>query len=185
MVIEPLTATHAGIFGNMSAFRKILHEMRLVWRDVAINGAVGSPFVSPLFRWRILKLLGYEIGNARIRNRVWIGSRNIRIGNGTFISDRVVFDTHARIDIGENVDIAMDARFITSTHESSESARRAGRAYSLPITVGDGAWIGAGAMVLPGVTIGERTIVAAGAVVHRDCLPDSVYAGVPATLKSH
>ncbi len=114
---------------------------------------------------------------------MWFGGRNIRIGSGTFISDRVVFDTHSHISIGKNVAIAMDARFITSTHESSSSERRAGPAYSLPITVGDGAWIGAGAMILPGVTIGARTIIAAGAVVHRDCLPDAVYAGVPAVLK--
>jgi maltose O-acetyltransferase len=51
----------------------------------------------------------------------------------------------------------------------------------IPVTIEDGCWIGANATVLPGVRIAGGTVIAAGAVVTRDCEPNSLYAGVPAT----
>ncbi|WP_247602466.1 DapH/DapD/GlmU-related protein [Gordonia rubripertincta] len=52
-----------------------------------------------------------------------------------------------------------------------------------PIVVGDYCWIGAGAIILPGVVVGEGCIISAGAVVIRDCEPNGLYAGVPAIRK--
>jgi len=49
--------------------------------------------------------------------------------------------------------------------------------------IGDGAWIGARVIILPGVTVGAGAVIAAGSVVTSDCAPDSLYAGVPAQLK--
>jgi acetyltransferase-like isoleucine patch superfamily enzyme len=51
-----------------------------------------------------------------------------------------------------------------------------------PITVEDGAWIGARAMIMPGVTVGAGATIAAGAVVTRDCVAGGTYAGIPARL---
>lgn len=109
-----------------------------------------------------------------------MGNGNIEIGDGTFINYNVWMNTAARIKIGRNCNIAMRVSFITSTHEIGSVDRRAGQNVSKPITVGNGVWIGANAVILPGVTINDGCIVAAGAVVNRDCEPNSLYAGVPA-----
>ncbi|WJH37282.1 hypothetical protein N6H14_05985 [Paenibacillus sp. CC-CFT747] len=58
--------------------------------------------------------------------------------------------------------------------------KRAGAPIGLPIVIGDGVWIGTRATVLPGVRIGDGSVIAAGAVVTKDCAPHGIYAGTPA-----
>jgi acetyltransferase-like isoleucine patch superfamily enzyme len=70
---------------------------------------------------------------------------------------------------------------LTSTHEPGDHENRRGRYTTAPVTIGAGSWIGARATIMPGVTIGEGVTVGAGSVVTRDCEPDGLYAGVPAT----
>ncbi len=69
---------------------------------------------------------------------------------------------------------------LTSTHEIDENGQAARMPVARPVHVGDRCWLGARVTVLPGVTIGEGTIVGAGAVVTEDCKPGAVYVGVPA-----
>ena len=71
---------------------------------------------------------------------------------------------------------------ITGTHHLGEEYQRAGVETALPITVGDGAWIGANCTILPGVTIGRGAVVAAGSVVTKSIGDNEMYAGVPAKL---
>lgn len=124
---------------------------------------------------------GVSLGaGSRVCPHCFLGNGNIEIGDGTFINYNVWMNTAARIKIGRNCNIAMRVSFITSTHEIGSVDRRAGQNVSKPITVGNGVWIGANAVILPGVTINDGCIVAAGAVVNRDCEPNSLYAGVPA-----
>ena len=83
--------------------------------------------------------------------------------------------------IGRNVMIAMNVTLASSSHEvSKNSSHRAGQGYSKPITVEDGAWIGAGVIILPGITIGSGCVIGAGSVVTKDTEKDSLYVGVPA-----
>nr|WP_243895920.1 acyltransferase [Paenibacillus sp. F411] len=70
--------------------------------------------------------------------------------------------------------------FCTDTHEIGTSDERGGERKLLPIKVDDGCWIGARVTILPGVTVGQGCIIAAGAVVTKDCEPNGLYAGVPA-----
>ncbi|WP_281250869.1 acyltransferase [Sinomonas mesophila] len=72
---------------------------------------------------------------------------------------------------------------MTGTHDIGPSDRRASEPtrYS-PVRIGKGAWLGAGVVVQPGVSIGEGCVVAAGAVVTKDLDPNGLYAGVPAKL---
>ena len=92
----------------------------------------------------------------------------------------VVIDNHAAVAVGERAHIAPGVYLGTSTHEPGDSTQRAGRVTSSPITIGAGAWIGARAIILPGVNIGPGAVIAAGAVVTKDCGADTLYAGVPA-----
>ena len=106
---------------------------------------------------------------------------NIVIGKNVTINYNCTFLDTARITIGDNTGIAPDCHFITADHPRDPVERRSrSRVRGLPITIGKDCWIGANATILPGVTIGDRSIIGAGAVVTKDVPPDSVYVGNPA-----
>ena len=85
----------------------------------------------------------------------------------------------ARVTFGDNVFIAPNCGFYTAGHPIDSERRNAGLEYAYPITVGDNVWFGAGVHVMPGVTIGNDVVIAAGSVVTKD-IPDRVIAaGVP------
>ncbi|MFJ5963055.1 DapH/DapD/GlmU-related protein [Pseudarthrobacter oxydans] len=149
-------------------------------RDLILNTVIASSAFPRPLRWGALRAYGLKVEKSRISPGVWFGSHRVTIGAGTFINYGCMFNTSAPVTIGRNCDIGMRVTFVTSSHRIGSRERRAGAATSAPITVGDGVWIGAAAVVLPGVTIGEGVIVAAGAVVTSDCAPNGVYAGVPA-----
>ena len=107
----------------------------------------------------------------------------IMIGDDVYINHDCYFDAEADITIGAHTSIADHVRFVTATHEIGRHDSRAGAHHGKQIVVGAGCWIGSGVVILPGVVVGAGCIVAAGAVVNRDCAPDALYAGVPATLK--
>jgi len=68
-------------------------------------------------------------------------------------------------------------------HEVGPADQRAGKRVDRPIRIGDGTWIATRAVVLAGVTIGRGCVIAAGAVVTRDCEPHGLYAGAPAARR--
>jgi len=108
-------------------------------------------------------------------------SGRITIGERTFLGHNVMFlSGDANILIGNDVDVAPGVLFAAGTHEiDMVGPRTAGRAFSKPIVVQDGVWIGANSTVLGGVTIGRKALVASGSLVNRDVPPYSVVAGVP------
>lgn len=158
--------------------------MRKLWagvgRDLLLNTAIASPVVPTALRWVLLRAAGMRVERCGVASRVWFGSRRMTVGRGTFIGYGSMFDTFAPIAIGRDCAIAMQTTFVTSTHQLAGPAKRAGAIETRPIVVGDGVWIGARSTILPGVTIGDGAVVAAGAVVTRDCEPNTLYAGVPA-----
>lgn len=95
-----------------------------------------------------------------------------RIGLRNFICSQTV--------IGDNVLIGPYVRIISDTHEIGGPQKRAATNKWLPISIGDGTWIGAGATILGGVTIGAGCIIAAGAVVVKDVPANTSVGGVPA-----
>jgi maltose O-acetyltransferase len=152
-------------------------------RDVVLNGILAWPAIPNSVRWRLLRSYGLDVARSSISPSVWFGSRRVTIGEGSFVNIGCLFSTHERITLGRNVFLAMRVTISTSTHEVGPAGKRAGALRTAPVTIGDGVWIGANATILPGVTIGEGTIVAAGSVVTSDCEPNSLYAGVPAVKK--
>jgi maltose O-acetyltransferase len=106
----------------------------------------------------------------------------ISIGDRTFVNvDAVMLDV-APITIGAACQIATRVQLLTATHPVDPEPRRVGWEYGAPITIADNVWLGGGAIVLPGVTIGQDTVVGAGAVVTRDLPAGVVAAGVPARV---
>jgi maltose O-acetyltransferase len=108
--------------------------------------------------------------------------RHIRIGARTFANFGLIALDVAPITIGDDVQIGTNVQLITPTHPVDPQQRRDKWEAAKPITVEDNVWLGSGAIVLPGVTIGANTVVGAGAVVTRD-LPANVLAvGNPARV---
>jgi maltose O-acetyltransferase len=107
-------------------------------------------------------------------------SDNLRIGRHCFINVGCVFDASNGIEIGDGVALGQQVLMTTNSHASDHPDRRAGALTPQPIRVGDGAWIAARAVLLPGVTVGEGAVVTAGAVVTRSVPPHTMAGGVPA-----
>lgn len=160
----------------------IRHQWPGLWRDVVLNRVIASPLVPISLRWRLLRAYGMDVQHSRISPDVWFGSRRVTIGADTFINYRCFLNTSAAITIGSRCDIGMGVLFATSSHELGDPTRRAGAPTADPIVVGDAAWIGGGSILLPGVTVGEGAVVAAGSVVTRDVPPHTLAAGSPARV---
>src|SRR4051812_20361035 len=106
----------------------------------------------------------------------------IRIGSRSFVNFNCTMLDGAPISVGDECLLASGVQLITATHPVDPAARRAAKEQALPVAIGDGVWLGAGAIVCPGVSIGENTVVGAGSVVTRD-LPAGVVAyGNPARV---
>jgi maltose O-acetyltransferase len=104
------------------------------------------------------------------------------IGSGGFVNFGLVALDVAPIHIGDDVQIGPYVQLLTPTHPLDPGLRRAKWEAAEPIAIGDNVWLGGGAIVLPGVTIGADTVVGAGAVVTSD-LPAGVLAlGTPARV---
>jgi maltose O-acetyltransferase len=106
----------------------------------------------------------------------------IRIGDRTFANFGLIALDVAAITIGDDVQIGPNVQLLTPTHPLEAELRRAKWEAARPITIGSNVWLGGGVIVLPGVEIGENTIVGAGAVVTRSLPPDVVAVGNPARI---
>lgn len=105
---------------------------------------------------------------------------NIHLGSGVYMNAGCVILDSAPVWIGDGTLIGPGAQLICAEHHKDTGKRRAGIEIALPVTLGRDVWIGAGAIVMPGVTIAEGAIVAAGAVVTRDVAAGDIVKGVPA-----
>jgi acetyltransferase-like isoleucine patch superfamily enzyme len=105
------------------------------------------------------------------------------MGDSVDIGENVIIRGGGGITVGSRVLIAAGAAIVSVGHPIRPP--RWGVTIGNPIVIGDEVWIGINAVVLPGVTIGEGAIVAAGAVVTKDVPPYSIVAGVPAKVIKH
>lgn len=160
-----------------------LREPFFLW---VANSLPSNLAIDAQWRARLLALAGVQLEkNLRIFAPVEIkpsgAACRIWIGNGTFINSGVRFcaEPPATITIGKRVEIGPRCSFETRTHSVNLiDGKRTGENRS--IVVEDNVWIAANAVILPGVTIGKGSVIAAGAVVNRDVEPYTVVGGVPA-----
>jgi acetyltransferase-like isoleucine patch superfamily enzyme len=130
--------------------------------------------------------------NVHLGDEVYVGHyailkayyiNQLRIGRGSWIGQQVFLHAAGGITIGERVGIGPGARIITSRHAlgADPDTPIMDRPLEMaPVVLEDGCDIGIGAIILPGVTVGRRAQVGAGAVVTRDVEPGAVVVGVPA-----
>ena len=134
----------------------------------------------------LLRWCGAEIGDGvRICSSARIlGAGILRIGADTWIGQQVLLMATGELSFGSRVDLGPMVYIGKGTHKLDFTGERcASDGVSLPVSIGDGCWLGARVTVLPGVSIGEMTMVAAGAVVTKPLLGHCLVAGVPAAVK--
>jgi maltose O-acetyltransferase len=143
-----------------------------------------TPHAAQTERDRLLRTLLGEVGEGVVVKppfRCDYGT-SIALGARTFVNYGCVMLDVASIRIGADCQLATGVQLLTATHPVDPEARRLGWEYAEPIALGDNVWLGGGVVVCPGVTIGDDTVVGAGAVVTRDLPAGVVAAGNPARV---
>jgi len=146
------------------------------------RGRPASSIFLPTFaRHWLLRRGGVRIGKSVWGGeRCWYQSPHITIGDATCIGAESWFEGSGRIDIGANCMLGPQVMIITSIHQIAPDGEISRFSGSRDVRIDDGAWLGARVTVMPGVHIGAGAVVAAGAVVTKDCEPGGTYGGVPA-----
>jgi maltose O-acetyltransferase len=140
-------------------------------------------YVAPELRVAALRAIGFTIG----RNSGFFGMPTIcgkgdyynrlRIGDNCWINIKCHLELSAPITIGNHVSIGPEVMLLTGTHEMGTDQRRATQFIAQPITIGDGVWIGARSVILPGITVGKGSVISAGAIVQRNVPPNTIITG--------
>jgi maltose O-acetyltransferase len=151
------------------ACKKICHQFNLL---------------SPDDRKQSRTLLKSLFGQA---NSLWIEppfycdyGYNISVGNRFYANHGVVILDAAKVIIGDDVMLAPGVLISTATHPLDPTKRIKGIEMANPITIGNRVWVGMGAKILDGVTIGDNAVIAAGAVVNKNVPENTIFGGVPA-----
>ncbi|WP_341207353.1 sugar O-acetyltransferase [uncultured Sphingomonas sp.] len=109
---------------------------------------------------------------------------NIRLGDDVFLNYSCVILDVVTVTIGTGTQIGPAVQILTADHPRDPAARATGAEWGRPIAIGRNVWIGGGALILPGVTIGDDAIIGAGSVVTRDVRAGATVAGNPARERS-
>ena len=148
-------------------------------------------FAGGAMRARLYRLAGlrgiapsaFLMGNLRLITGTGNISDKLAIGDHSVVGNSVTLNLDADLTIGRNVSLGPNVLVYTGTHMIGPgSNRRVGALLAKPVVIEDGCWIGLAAIVLPGVTLGHGSVVAAGAVVSQSVPPNSYVEGNPARV---
>ena len=136
------------------------------------------------FRQSVYRRLGMKIGDgtAIFRDVEVLAPRGIAIGAHCVVGWWCVLDGRGGLTIGDNVNISSYSIIHTAAHDARSATFDT---YTAPVVIEDRVWLATRSLVLPGVTIGEGAVVAAGAVVTKDVAPFTIVGGVPAVELGH
>lgn len=124
----------------------------------------------------IKRILGSTKENICIEPNFWCDyGYNIEVGENFYANHNLTVLDCAKVKFGDNVFIGPNCSFYTAGHPLDAKQRNEGLEYAHPIIVGDNVWLGGNVVVLPGVSIGNNTVIGAGSVVTKD-IPDHVVA---------
>jgi maltose O-acetyltransferase len=104
---------------------------------------------------------------------------NTDIGRKFYANHGCIILDVCKVKIGRNVMLGPNVQIITSSHPMDSKLRTQGLEYGEPISIGDNVWIGAGAIILPGVTIGNNSVIGAGSIVTENIPENKVAVGNP------
>lgn len=167
-------------------FRQCSH-----WRLWLVNVLCGllPTFWSAWIRANLYRRIGFSLGrrvaimgNLRLTGTSSSFYDHLVVGAGAEIAAGVTINLDALVTLGDNVSLGPGVSIYTASHRIGPGSRRMGKPDALPVMVEKGAWVRLGAVIVPGVTIGHGSIVAAGAVVLRDVPPNTYAEGNPAKV---
>lgn len=148
-----------------------------------------SPFSQLLFigiRYLLLSSMINECGkNVKIGKNVTIMAwHNLKVGNNVSIHANCYIDASGYISIGNNVSIAHNTSILSTNHTWANKTIpiKYNDVDLMPVSMGNDIWIGCGCRILAGVNIQNRVIIAAGAVVNKDCESNYIYGGIPSKI---
>lgn len=133
----------------------------------------------------LYRICGVKIGiNVRICSSAIIcGDGELLIGDNTWIGHESFISSSSTVTIGADVNIAPRVFIGTGTHEIDFwGPAIAGRGYNQPIVISDGVWLCSNCVILPGVVVGRKALVAAGAVVTKNIPDKEMWGGIPARI---
>lgn len=107
---------------------------------------------------------------------------NIHVGDNFFANFNLTILDEAKVKIGDNVLIGPNVSIYTACHPLEAESRDTFVEWAEPVTIGNSVWIGGNVTIVPGVTIGDRSVIAAGSTVTRDVPADTVVGGCPARV---
>lgn len=110
------------------------------------------------------------------------GGHHVHLGKNVYVNFNCTFVDDAEITIGDNTMIAPNVTIVTGTHPVSPTLRAQSYGYNKPVTIGANVWLGAGATILPGVHVGDNSVIGAGALVTHDIPANVVAFGTPAQV---
>lgn len=129
------------------------------------------------------QLIPHKSSTATISTPIFISyGLNLTLADKVFINMNVTLQDNAPIVIGEQTMVGPNAQFYTSSHPLDAKLRCSGLETAKAINVGKRVWIGGGAIIMPGITIGDDAVIGAGAVVTKNVAAKTVVAGNPAKL---
>src|ERR1700757_3131295 len=109
---------------------------------------------------------------------------NISLGAGVFLNFNCVILDVVAVSIGDKTQIGPSVQILAADHPRYPAARAAGLEFGRPVSIGRNVWIGGGAIILPGVSIGDEALMGAGSVVTRNIPAGAVAFGNPARMRT-
>jgi len=178
------------IFERMKAGELILENdpdypvlYNALLRGMKITGQLNASYHTPEETRAVIN----ELTGRQLDETTWIVppfytdfGQFIRFGKGVFVNNGCTFMDRGGITLEDGVYIGPNVNIITENHAEDPQIRK--NVYTKPIYIKKNVWIGAAATILPGVTIGENSIIGAGAVVTKDIPENTIAGGVPAKI---
>lgn len=157
----------------MSLQKKTLHKMDEFNRTTSDESELRQKILS--------EMLGSVGKNCYIEppfHGNW-GGKNLFLGDNVYVNFNLTVVDDVEIIVGNNVLFAPNCTLTTANHPINPDLRRKGYQYAKKIVIGNNVWLGANVVVLPGVTIGENSVIGAGSVVTKDIPANVVAMGIP------
>src|ERR1700731_2359423 len=178
IINRPFQLLHRVTMGVASRFRNIYYRAL----GVRMDGYVWMRSVQIPRQWEDITLEKCSLGHGVVL--LCSGERclnKIVIRSGTYINRYTIIDAHLSVEVGRDVMMGPFC-FITDADHGMAPGEIVGcqQVTALPVTIGDGAWLGANVIILKGVKIGPGAIVGGGSVVTHDVAQDEIVAGIPA-----
>ncbi|MCT2564128.1 sugar O-acetyltransferase [Chryseobacterium sp. pc1-10] len=169
----------AGLLYNANYDQELINE-RIAVKDLCLeyNQLKNSDAEN---RSRLIrKILGKAREHVCIEPNFWCDyGYNIEVGESFYANHNLTILDCAKVTFGDNVFIGPNCSFYTAGHPLDAKQRNEGLEYAHPIIVGDNVWLGGNVVVLPGVSIGNNSVIGAGSVVTKDIPDNAVAVGNP------